>query len=517
MIRKTGAKSLRWIESTLALHFTHSRAVKVKRELLNLTQAQRLERLSLLQQLVRRLSSTVVRRGAATACVIALGLLWWQLASSSSRNQIFGLYSISVFSTLVVASYLLVWGIYFALSRELVSTKVLNSVLTSATFGLSIGLLEVPAIFGFVDYRRVISPPESYIMTSVKPWDNPANLFDQDLMHLHRPHQHVAGETTGDLVPWLGISTDRRYKVDLQFDRNGFRNDYEIQRADAVVLGDSFVEGILVSQNDLVSSQLKQKLNVEVANLGQSGYGPQQELAVLRRFGLELHPKVVLWFFFEGNDLLDVPRYESFIRDRENVIRERDSFRKRSFLRNALFTLAGYTAPKPNIDDSEARRRSGKFLINQNTGRETLYFAYPGVPLSDDDLASLEVTDKTLLQANQLAADRGARFLLVYVPTKFRVYRDFCEFSPDALATSWEPNDLPKRMAAWCENNDIAYLDLTSALKQSAANGELVYFTDDGHWNAQGHQVAADAISRFVKSQGLLENKSILNSKSSRN
>ena len=44
--------------------------------------------------------------------------------------------------------------------------------------------------------------------------------------------------------------------------------------------------------------------------LGHSGYGPQQELVVLKRYGLRLHPRTVIWTLFEGNDFSDAERYE---------------------------------------------------------------------------------------------------------------------------------------------------------------------------------------------------------------
>lgn len=445
-----------------------------------------------------------VRHSMAALCVIGAGFLCWLLASPPSRGKIFGVYSLSTFSVLLVTSYVLSWGLYFALSHESFSGKATNCALTTTTLLILIGLLEILPLLGLVDYRKVISPSESFLITQVKPWDNPGNLLDKELMHIHRPNQKIVGETVGDLVNWLGISTERRYPVDLQYDGRGFRNERELEQANVVAIGDSFLEGILVPQKDLVSTQLARLLEVEVANLGQGGYGPQQELAVLQRYGIKLQPKLVLWFFFEGNDLLDVPRYERFSQNWEEISRKRNSFVERSFMRNLLFTLAGFTSPNIYNDGNEARRRSGVFRSNQDNPGETLYFAYAGIPLSKDELSSLEVAQNSFLQARKLSADSGAKFLFAFVPTKFRVYRDFCEFPEDGYCRSWEPSDLPSRIEAWCEANGIPYLDLTPALKKSAANGELVYFSDDGHWNSQGHRVVAEAIVHFLESRPLL-------------
>ena len=59
-----------------------------------------------------------------------------------------------------------------------------------------------------------------------------------------------------DLVDWLGIPTDQWHTVDVRYDRNGFRNDAEITKADIALVGDSFVEAAIVPHADVTSSRL---------------------------------------------------------------------------------------------------------------------------------------------------------------------------------------------------------------------------------------------------------------------
>ena len=87
----------------------------------------------------------------------------------------------------------------------------------------------------------------------------------------------------------------------------------DLSRAEVVVLGDSFVEGGLVAADDLMTATLGRLLGCQVANLGQSAYGPQQMLAVLKRYAMPLRPRLCIWTFYEGNDLDDVERYEQFL------------------------------------------------------------------------------------------------------------------------------------------------------------------------------------------------------------
>jgi len=441
-----------------------------------------------------------VRRALALLSLLAIATLWWQAASDKSANKIFGIYSMRAFATLVVMSYILLWSIYVLIGRDTTVRKVARAVLTTITLVVLGFFLELPAAFNFIDYRRIISPPQSFLITNVKPWDSPGNVLDDELVYIRRPHQTIVGEADGDLVNWLGISTSQRYHVNITYDSRGFRNDRDIDKAPLALIGDSFVEGVLVPHNNLVSTQLSNAFGVEVANLGQSGYGPQQELIVLRRFGVKLSPKVVVWMFFEGNDLLDVPRYEGLLANRKQISHDRNSLLQRSFLRNVLYTIAGYTAPRVNKGTSEARKRSGQL---KKTG-ETLYFAYAGTDLSQEELLSLKTAQDCLLKAQRLSEESGAKLLLAYVPTKYRVYRDFCNFPQDGYVRTWKLNDLPSQFESWSKDHGIAFIDLTSALRKSAAEGNLVYFPDDGHWNSNGQTVVAQTLEQFIRSGGWL-------------
>ena len=56
-------------------------------------------------------------------------------------------------------------------------------------------------------------------------------------------------------------------------------------------------------------------------------------------------------------------------------------------------------------------------------------------------------------------------------------------------------NDLVREFAA---QQNISFLDLTPALEQNAAAGRAVYFSDDAHWNAAGHALAAEELAKFL-------------------
>ena len=97
-----------------------------------------------------------------------------------------------------------------------------------------------------------------------------------------------------------------------------------------------------------------------VVNLGRSGYGPEQEIHVLRRFGIPRRPTVCVWSVYEGNDLADIDEYEAQrkrLAECRRTGRGFDSnFSDRCFTANALgFSLRTWIDPLPRRPASQHR------------------------------------------------------------------------------------------------------------------------------------------------------------------
>ena len=91
-------------------------------------------------------------------------------------------------------------------------------------------------------------------------------------------------------------------------DEHGFNNPdflWKDQKADAVALGDSYTQGWCVGPGNSFIDQMRKK-HPAILNLGIENNGPLIELATLREYGQFFKPKVVLWFYYEGNDLANL-------------------------------------------------------------------------------------------------------------------------------------------------------------------------------------------------------------------
>ena len=90
------------------------------------------------------------------------------------------------------------------------------------------------------------------------------------------------------------------------------------------------------------------------------------------------------------------------------------------------------------------------------------------------------------------------RPVVVVIPSKFRVYHEFSTDSKRACETL--PSGFVKALRSMCEQNEMPLLDLAPHLVKEArralAEGEMLWWPDDSHWNNRGHQAAAEVVHR---------------------
>ena len=97
-------------------------------------------------------------------------------------------------------------------------------------------------------------------------------------------------------------------------DRHGFNNpdqEWDKEKVFWFLIGDSFVQGSCVQPGKDFANQIRLLTKQSAINLGMSGNGPLIELASLKEYSLKKKPKIVLWFYFERNDLEDLKTEKS--------------------------------------------------------------------------------------------------------------------------------------------------------------------------------------------------------------
>lgn len=335
------------------------------------------------------------------------------------------------------------------------------------------------------------------------------------------------------------------YAVTAHTNRNGLYDlDYPYEKPPGVfrivMLGDSFLSTEYVELTAGLPFLLEGELgpHVDVINLGVTGYGTAQEYLYLRDEGLRYQPDLVLLAFYPLNDLRN--NYEPL----ETRVWGEDDFsaygRPYATIQNGDLTFRYPDVARIGAD-MEARRRERMQLVAQTPwyertmtwavsrdlvfGRNRIaaalafdpavyygpYLAHtPGSTETagfDYDQAwaqAWEITSALLAATNDLAVAEGVRFAIFTVPAKMQVdenYRaQFLAQYPEMEFDLTKYETLAKRIA---EEHGFPFLDLLPAFVAAQPERGL-YFRADEHWNATGNRVAATALARLLREQGLV-------------
>ena len=202
--------------------------------------------------------------------------------------------------------------------------------------------------------------------------------------------------------------------------------------------------------------------------------------------------------FYGGNDLPDVSRSQALQETWPSVLARSHSVWQRSFTKNLLEItprLLSGCRPNPSFE-----KRYGTVRDTDGQVRR-IYFGEHGRPLRPYELQALEETGRLLRQAYELCRRYDIRLVFVFIPTTFRVYAGLADLSEaDEDVRSWVVNDLPERLKTMVAHisSEIPILDLTLPLQAAAQRGVSVFLSDDSHWSAEGHQLAAEVIDETL-------------------
>jgi len=376
------------------------------------------------------------------------------------------------------------------------------------------------------------------------------------------PRLHTACEWQhGDIVRMGFLPPDLvrhpAYRYPLVTDADGFRNSATEPSATVVAaLGDSFTDATTLPAELIWPARLAGLLGVSVRNYGTAGFGPVQELLVLKEYVLARRPRSVVIGFFAGNDLQDAERFGasgghgavpsvpaqgwrfkdviarfdefyvvSLYKGAVALLHDRDQVRADQGLSQADYSGEDLRAP--------AATRSGfdHGLFTLPVAGRTLRFAFlppylERVALSREQLQASpgwEVTRRSYREMHRLVRAQGGQLVVAFIPSKAQVYLPLLSASlppaelQRALRSSLRDRPFPRGlngmmrnrlalndlMRDFCAAEGIAFLDLTTALQTNLGVGGNVYFPDDSHWNAAGQEIAAGAIASFMTERGL--------------
>ena len=306
-------------------------------------------------------------------------------------------------------------------------------------------------------------------------------------------------------LPLSGISKSKTvfcnesgYFVDYLSDRYGFNNpDQEWNKNKQILfLGDSYVHGVCVFEKDTITGNLRSKIsnkNYGVINLGQRGNGPLSEYAGLVEYSKNINPKIILWVYYEGNDLKNL-RYEkqidilnnylildNFSQDLVNKQLYLDKLLKKVLINRLEFEKKTFYYIENNKFLTILKLHNFRKFISKINFRNKSKINYKN-----------EIRDfKVLLErANSFAKKKNANFLFVYVPSYKRIIK---KNSLDEKLFNY------KEIIEIIEDLNISYIDLNIELLQKAKDPLLYYpYGLPKHFNEEGYKSISNIIFKKI-------------------
>lgn len=296
-------------------------------------------------------------------------------------------------------------------------------------------------------------------------------------------------------------------------------------------LGDSFTEARQVPLADGFCKQVERRLNddarlngmrVESLCFGVGGYGTAEELLTLRMHVLQFAPDVVVLAMFTSNDIADNSRRiasadgalsRPFYVRRDGQLVLDDSFRDLTIAhlqRRAMLTAVHYSRL---LEVANQWRRDREIRARQarHSRPAMLLGTYDEIyaePADEVWTEAWSITEDLLGQMHADIVQAGARFVLVTVGTTAQV-------DPDAerrakLQEKLGVDDLfysERRLRGVGQSHGFAVITLGEPM-QAEADRRKVYFhgfehvdLGHGHWNIEGHSMAAQIIADELVNQ----------------
>jgi hypothetical protein len=437
-----------------------------------------------------------MKRSARAALWLALAAVFWGLLAVVARIPTVGAAGLTdvLFVLALPLTYAAVVGAVVHASARPRQAMWRAGAVTLGVLG-SLAVLEVAAAARLVHWELVLRSLRG---------EQQHYVPDADLGFRHAAGIRRSVRPRSDVEVRWRLPASRADLVTVTYDRRGYRNPTELTRADIVLIGDSYVQGDYVSDEQTVSSLLQGRLGQPVANLGVAGYGTAQELIVLERDALPLDPRIVVWFFFEGNDLYNDQEFENVLaiprEARTTGWTEGHGWRLRSLVRSGYPQLRLMLYP---LVPSHCPH-FGTVTSGPHRGRKVLFASEAAWPWTDFERGRWDRARDTLRAAARIARAHDVELLLVYVPIKFRVYRDFIELPPNGELAGWTLWPLPELFQRFCRDEGIACLDLTGLLRDAVRAGGMPHAPADSHWSPEGHRLIAGRLEAALESLGWL-------------
>ncbi len=321
----------------------------------------------------------------------------------------------------------------------------------------------------------------------------------------------------------------------VRINAQGMRDDREIpvEKSDTVyriaVLGDSYAEALQVDVSKTFWRLLEEQLNscgfapgkrVEVLNFGVSGYSTAQELIALRERVKPFSPDLVLLAFLSGNDVRDNsqaiagPYPRPYFRLQNGRLVEDTAFREHWIFKLKSSLPWQWFQAASDISRLIQLLNKVKNVAGQPLSAPRAEGAVEEIGLDDHVYLSRppkiweeawQLTEALVTAVRDESLRQGARFLLVTLTNPGQVPPDPAAMRRHAQRLGEPDLFYPeRRLRALAQREGLDAVFLAEAFARHAAERKVYLHgfantqLGGGHWNEEGHRLAAVILARHL-------------------
>lgn len=282
-------------------------------------------------------------------------------------------------------------------------------------------------------------------------------------------------------------------KVTWVTDQYGYRNTNAWEKPDVVIIGDSFIAGDTLDQQEILSEVLQSELRMKVYAMAPANI---KNFLNDPRF-VDNPPKVLIFERVEQQispDSIDKPKQGSRKTDwarlrqhltQNHLIADIDIIQNRIFKWNALNFL------RARVTDFFYGKQPAPAGTKLFDGKPMLFNRLiRRLNLSENQTRQIA---RILESYEKVLQTRGIKFIFLPVPCKKTIYYD--------IAPDESKSDEFSRFVTSLQTHGITTVNLEQAFLNARKQNEdlLLYQLDDSHWNYEAVKITADLLTPFIK------------------
>jgi len=302
----------------------------------------------------------------------------------------------------------------------------------------------------------------------------------------------------------------------------GFNDhDYPLQKTPGIfrilVLGDSFgwAGGREGNYTAVLERQLENHYGyhrIDVVNVGYPMTHTAEQLVILKKYGLQYHPDLLILGFFAGNDFIDGNPNRKRIVVNDLYI-DIDKRREHSILgypivfqsRLLLFVKQKYRiftefrkaeAAEPSQPLSQEQRGTFAEETFLDIERTRLEFFSINSSRKGRFQKNINYILQSIAEMDALLKSRNIKFIVAIYPDVLQINASLLKAILGRFRLRIEDYDLDLArniLKSFLQSKDISYIDFTDRFISESREKDL-YLLRDPHWNRSGNQLAANIL-----------------------